>query len=149
LEAARAVGYPLETVWPYDESAVNRSPSWAATRQASKHLEPTRYLRIMAAGSARLDAVKRALAQGYLVVFGAAVDEAFMGLGPAHAAIGPFIGPVVGGHALAIVEHDDDVFTCANSWGEGWGEGGYFRATADMVVESARDLWIVDKGAKR
>ena len=35
----------------------------------------------------------------------------------------------MGGHAVAIVGYDDNVehYIIRNSWGEGWGEGGYFR----------------------
>merc|ERR1719261_1313478 len=35
-----------------------------------------------------------------------------------------------GGHAVACVGYDmvEDVFIFKNSWGDNWGEGGYFRA---------------------
>ena len=39
------------------------------------------------------------------------------------------IGPWIGNHAIALVGYDDDrtCFICKNSWGNGWGENGYFR----------------------
>jgi len=38
-------------------------------------------------------------------------------------------GQAVGGHAVAIVGYDDtaNCWICKNSWGQGWGEDGYFR----------------------
>jgi hypothetical protein len=40
-------------------------------------------------------------------------------------------GPVLGGHAVVVVGYDDNddggAWICKNSWGEGWGENGYFR----------------------
>jgi len=42
-------------------------------------------------------------------------------------------GGVAGGHAVAIVGYDDaaQAWIVRNSWGTGWGEGGYFRIAYD------------------
>jgi hypothetical protein len=36
-----------------------------------------------------------------------------------------------GGHAVLLVGYDDRGFLVKNSWGTGWGDGGYFRITYD------------------
>jgi C1A family cysteine protease len=149
LEFARRRGYPLESAWPYVESRVNRQPSMDAIMQAFDSRSPTRYLRIWDAGAARVDAVKRALGKGHLVVFGVDIDAAFLRLGPDHEPLKPFDRTaLIGGHAMSVVDHDGDVFRCVNSWGTDWGQGGFFRASADLIAWVwARDFWIVDEGA--
>lgn len=41
----------------------------------------------------------------------------------------PAFGPCMGGHAVAVIGYDDgqSAWICKNSWGENWGEGGFFR----------------------
>lgn len=146
LEFARRRGYPAETAWPYVESKVNRQPPMDAIMQAFDKRSPTRYLRVYDAGSARVDAVKRALGKGHLVVFGVDVDAAFLRLGPDHEPVKGFDRKaLVGGHAMAVVDHDGDVFRCVNSWNTDWGDGGFFRVTADFVASPwFRDPWLID-----
>ncbi|MGL1893228.1 MAG: C1 family peptidase [Spirochaetaceae bacterium] len=40
----------------------------------------------------------------------------------------PILGPELGGHCITIVGYSDDkeAWLCKNSWGESWGESGYF-----------------------
>lgn len=148
LEFARKRGYPVESKWPYVESKVNYQPSMDAIMQAFDKRSPTRYLRIWDAGSARVDAVKRALGKGHLVVFGIDIDATFMRLGPDHEPVKGFDRTaLIGGHAMSVLQHDGDVFTCVNSWGTEWGQGGFFRMTADVIASPwFRDPWIIDRG---
>lgn len=52
-------------------------------------------------------------------------------------------GPVAGGHEFEIVGYDaaQQVLLCANSWGTGWGEAGYFR----LRLADYREL-LADQG---
>jgi C1A family cysteine protease len=54
-------------------------------------------------------------------------------------------GDVAGGHCVSCVGYDDagQFWVCKNSWGEGFGEGGYFSiAYGDCGIDST--MWAVD-----
>ena len=50
-----------------------------------------------------------------------------------------FKGLVIGGHSMAIVGYDDTrrVFIVRNSWGESWGDNGYFYLSYDYFSDDA------------
>lgn len=53
----------------------------------------------------------------------------------------------IGGHAVTAVGYDDSAqrFIVRNSWGTGWGIGGYFMMSYAYVTDSslADDLWTI------
>lgn len=51
-----------------------------------------------------------------------------------------------GGHAFAIVGYDHRGFLVRNSWGKGWGEGGYATLTYEDWLENAMDCWVAQLG---
>ena len=51
-----------------------------------------------------------------------------------------------GGHAFAIVGYDHRGFLVRNSWGEGWGDGGYATLTYEDWLENAMDCWVAQLG---
>jgi C1A family cysteine protease len=70
---------------------------------------------------------------GLPVVLGFTVYESFESDQVANTGIVPMPGPaekVLGGHAVLVVAYDDDsqLLTLRNSWGDGWGQKGYFQA---------------------
>jgi len=71
--------------------------------------------------------IKSQLNAGYPVIIGATIDEGFDQAGKGfvwnHA-----VGKQLGGHAMLIVGYDDDrnAFRVMNSWGQGWGDRGYY-----------------------
>ncbi len=76
----------------------------------------------------KLDDIKGALAQSNPVVISFSADNAFM----QHRGAGVFANTVAdkasaGWHAIAVVGYDDrkQAFRLINSWGTGWGDGGY------------------------
>ena len=110
-----------------------------------------RYMRLSAVGDERVGEIRNALALGLPVVFGTNVDKAFQqhtGNGVLHRPQ----GATLGGHAMCIVGDDTqrDAFTVQNSWGTGWGDGGFVALHYDWFADyfGTRDLWVVD-GWKR
>ncbi len=54
---------------------------------------------------------------------------------------------IEGGHAFAIVGYDEAGFWIQNSWGPGWGDGGYALLTYDDWLENGSDVWVARLGA--
>jgi hypothetical protein len=62
-------------------------------------------------------------------------------------------GRVIGGHAFLVDGYNRDIqrFECANSWGENWGDSGYFFMPYNYLLDSdlSADLWterVVEEG---
>lgn len=51
-----------------------------------------------------------------------------------------------GGHAFAIVGYDRRGFLVQNSWGEGWGDGGFATLAYEDWLENAMDCWVAQLG---
>lgn len=134
-----------ERDWPFDASKVNRRPSWRAYRGAHDGKGPSGYYRITEDGSARLDAIRRAIAAEHPVVFGTTVTKTFMpGSGSWHIDRPAGSDPVVGGHAMCIVGYEGDLFRIANSWGTGWRDKGFAWMREDYLTwDQTRDIWVV------
>lgn len=49
-------------------------------------------------------------------------------------------------HAYALVGYDRRGFLLQNSWGEGWGSGGFARLTYDDWLVNAMDCWVAQLG---
>ncbi len=140
-------GFPPESAWPYtdekdahgDGKFQDRPPITADRLAFDQRLGD--YHRIFETGPARIDAVKRAISQGWLVVFGCDVSEEFC-----RNDIEPTIpldppGDTGLGHAMLWDGYRGDDFSTVNSWGAGFGEGGRFKMSADYVLTTS-DLWI-------
>lgn len=146
FRALNKFGFCPESKWPYDVSRFADLPPAAAFRAAFDQRSPTVYKSIVNGGSQRIDPIKRALAAGYLVTFGTLVSEAFVRDPLPSAPLAPPAAgeAIAGGHALCVVGYDGDAFEVLNSWGDGWGEGGYCRFSADyMAWGQTEDLWLV------
>ncbi len=52
-----------------------------------------------------------------------------------------------GGHAFAIVAYDEWGFWIQNSWGRGWGAGGFGRISYDDWLDNGTDVWVARLGA--
>jgi hypothetical protein len=52
----------------------------------------------------------------------------------------------LGGHAFAIVGYDRDGLWIQNSWGRGWGKGGFARLPYDDWLEHGYDVWAARLG---
>lgn len=97
-----------------------------------------------------LEEMKTCLAEGFPFVFGFTVFESFESEEVAKTGILPMpkkFEQVVGGHAVMAVGYDDfrQVFIIRNSWGEGWGNEGYFYMPYAYITDKnlCDDFWTI------
>jgi len=159
-------GVPPEDQWPYDDGpeAFDREPP-AFCYAFAQNFKTIQYFRHDIPGTpaaATLARVKAHLASGHPSMFGFAVYSSIESA-DARGAI-PFPGPgerVEGGHAVVAVGYDDRLeigtggrgrpkttgaLLLRNSWGTGWGDGGYGWLPYAYVERGlAEDFWSVLK----
>jgi len=150
IKSVGKIGAPPETDWPYDIAKFTQKPSAQAIKDAplGKALQYQRVPQVV-------NQMKGCLASGYPFVFGFTVYESFESDRVATTGVVPMPGPneqVLGGHAVLAVGYDDPSqrFLVRNSWGSGWGMGGYFTMPYAYLTDSnlADDLWTVRLVAK-
>ena len=149
IKSAAQWGACPEDVWPYDPAAVTTVPNVPAYA-AGKLDRAIGYHRILGVQSVRVNAMRATLADGDPVVFGFTVYDGFEST--AVAANGKLNMPgtqekTCGGHAVTAVGYDDAErrFIVRNSWGEDWGDNGYFTMPYDYVANPmlSADFWTV------
>jgi len=151
------LGVPDETLWPYDDTPAGYDGSFppssrAAQRPpdtvfaAAKRNEALRYRRV----TQDVNHLRAAIASGFPVVFGFTVFESFEGPDVAATGVAQLPEPdeqVIGGHAVVLVGYDDHdrTFIVRNSWGDGWGQSGYFTLPYAYVAnpQLAHDFWTI------
>lgn len=150
MAAFLAFGAPTETDWPYDPTLLDRIPEDTVYKKALDYV-PTEYARVDG-----FDNVKASLARGYPVVFAASLPEKFWSdvraTGRAPAPTKAELDAVFndyGSHAMLLVGYDlnQEEFLVRNSWGQDWGEKGYFRIGMDTLTAATapHTTWILGK----
>jgi C1A family cysteine protease len=133
-----------ESLWPYDIAKFARLPPARAYAQAARR-KITQYARAKDLGG-----VLDALADGHPVAFGFDVFPTFMSGETARTGLAQMPKPGAkceGGHAVLAVGYDDarEVLIVRNSWGEAWGDKGYFYLPYGYVRQDlAADFWAVE-----
>lgn len=129
--------------WPYHPDRFKDRPPEACYEQARKYLHVEAHRVEQSLGG-----LKSAIFTGDPVAFGFTVFSAFENPSTARTGVVNLPGPgekVLGGHAVLLVGYDDSEarFTCRNSYGAGWGDGGYFTIPYPYVLnpELADDFW--------
>jgi len=146
FEVLNRFGIPEESVWPYDQAKVFVSPSLIAQRAALGHKIHS-YYRIKTMGQERLDEIVAALRSFRPVVFGTLIDKNFPYVHGQGTVIGPPKGATIGGHAMLVVGFIGGNFLVKNSWGKGWGDGGYVLLSPEyMTWVETWDLWVPSLG---
>jgi len=158
-------GVPPEEYWPYtdDEEKFDKEPPafCYAFAQSYKTLQYYRHDPRGTTPAAVLERIKTYLAAGHPAMFGFTVYSSIEAADKRGAI--PFPGPserVLGGHAVAAVGYDDRIkiangssggeragaLLIRNSWGGGWGDGGYGWLPYDYLLKDlAEDFWSVLK----
>lgn len=145
LRVVNRLGAPHESLWPYDISRFTQQPNTESYVDALKH-QATAY---MAVDNKREYDVKAAIAQGLPVVFGFTVFPWFENP-DAQGFCRPVAGqPILGGHCTVVVGYFlfKHVWWAIvrNSWGTGWGIGGYCFMPLRWICTyaNADDFWVI------
>jgi len=150
MAAMLAFGAPTESRWPYQVESYAKPPSPEVYQEAGSNV-PREYARVDG-----LDGVKGALARRYPVVIAVNVPErVYQAAGETGMAPQPTRAEVDnirtrnGRHALLVVGYDQNsgMLTLRNSWGEGWGDRGYFKMSMDTFNEvlAPNTTWILGR----
>jgi C1A family cysteine protease len=150
IKSVGNIGACPETDWAYDITKFTEKPPAPAFKDAPLG-KAVQYQRVPQV----LRQLKGCLASGYPFVFGFTVYESFESDEVAKTGEVPMPAAnekSLGGHAVLGVGYDDKTqrFTVRNSWGPGWGLGGYFTMPYAYLTDSnlADDIWTVRLVAK-
>ena len=150
IKSVGSIGAPPETDWPYAINEFAVKPPTKAYKDAplGKALQYQRVPQV-------LTQMKGCLASGYPFVYGFTVYESFESPQVAQTGVVPMPAAgekVLGGHAVLAVGYDDSSqrFIVRNSWGPGWGMGGYFTVPYAYLTDNnlSDDFWTVRLVAK-
>lgn len=145
IKAVASQGVCPETMWPYVEQSFATRPTAPCFKYAKLH-PAVQYARV----TQNAVQLKACVASGYPFVFGFTVYESFESDEVAKSGIVPMpfsTETLLGGHAVMAVGYDDasQRFLVRNSWGTGWGMGGYFTIPYAYLTDSnlADDFWMI------
>jgi len=145
ITALKTYGVCAESLWPYLINKYATKPTTACYTAAlsdkvitAQNIPPV------------LATMKQALSQGYPFVFGFTVYSSFESKSATATGIIPMPSShdyILGGHAVVAVGYDDahQWFIFRNSWGSGWGAGGYGFISYAYLSNSSltSDLWYI------
>jgi len=145
MKILQQIGCAPESDWPYDIAKFAQTPTFQSTMNATP-FKIIEYHRIT-----NLISLKTALASGYPVVIGIDVYESFESDKVAQTGIVPMPKrreKLLGGHAVLAVGYKDNprsktkgYVTVRNSWGESWGDKGYFYLPYSYFTKHVSDMW--------
>lgn len=131
----RDTGLPIESCYSYTATDGNCANACADWQPSAEKIYAWSWVVIQNSSSS--NSIKIALDKyGPLTSTMEVYDDFYYYTGGVYSKV---TGTYIGGHAILIVGYDDanQCFICKNSWGESWGEKGYFRiaySQADNAV---------------
>ncbi|HEX4737215.1 MAG TPA: C1 family peptidase [Allosphingosinicella sp.] len=146
VKSVATTGVCPEDDCPYDIAKFTDKPSPQAYADAAR-TRVSSYCRV----ARSLMQMKGCLAAGYPFVFGFSVYDSFEGEEVAQTGVlqMPDLSKetLLGGHAVLAVGYDDaeQRFLVRNSWGDGWGQQGYFTMPYSYLLEAnlSDDMWTL------
>lgn len=150
FRTAMEKGVAYESSWAYDPSLLYVLPTeYVIAEAAQNKLLDYSTLNLETQWNVMANGVKTMLGQGKPVYLAFQCDPWFQAESGNFEDL-PYTGPDTGGggHAVAIVGYDnngtednrDDYYIVQNSWGTGWGDGGYGKLGAMEFVPGDYDL---------
>lgn len=142
-------GSPNESFWWYNIRKFTVKPNQKVVTSGINH-------KIKQGLSVTQDLLhmKSILAEGLPFIFGFTVYDSFSSQAVASTGVMPMPKAnerILGGHAVMAVGYDDhkQMFKIRNSWGTGWGLGGYFWMPYSFISnpEYASDMWTANSFA--
>jgi hypothetical protein len=130
-------GVCSDSLWPYNISTFDQTPSADMVADALKHKITSS--KVIPIDQNLLTNIETVVNSGSPVLTAISVYQSFEGNGPSQTGMIPIPNPVnyndpndpqdpfLGGHEVLIVgySHDKQLFTFLNSWGSSWGNGGF------------------------
>lgn len=147
IKTINRIGVCDEQLWPYDINKFSVKPLTDCYIQAERN-RAVKYERL----NNSENELKTCLALGFPFVFGFTVYESFETKQVAKT--GKMTMPTKkeksrGGHAVLGVGFDDSIkcFIIKNSWGDKWGDKGFFYMPYDYITDSdlCADFWVIQK----
>jgi len=145
IKSLNKIGVCPELMWPYEISTFTDKPIDKCYDEATRNTVKE-YARVPQTS----EDMKACVAAGFPFVFGFAVLSSFFSEEVSTTGVMPMPQPddyVLGGHAVQACGYDDDkqVFLVRNSWGETWGDKGYFYMPYDYIADQnlAADFWAI------
>jgi C1A family cysteine protease len=145
IKTVNQQGVCPETAWPYNISEFAQKPHASCYQQGLQH-KVTSYQRV----NRSVAQMEGCLADGYPFVIGFTVYDSFESAQVAKTGILQMPAKsekVVGGHAVLVVGYNDTqkTFIIRNSWGDGWGQKGYFTMPFDYLMNPnlSDDFWTI------
>jgi len=136
---AQEYGFVAEERWPLTASNVNVPPPLDVFR-AGVGAMLAAYYRVGDGGVATL--LRVALSKGFIPIFAMDVDQAYLDYGGADV-YSALTGPRLGSHMQALLGYGPGYFLAANSWGSGWGAGGYVLIAPELFeTRAVRDVLV-------
>jgi len=141
VKAVSKYGACPEVEWPYQIKNFTEKPAPPCYTDAIKY-EVLIYHRVSAQD------IKEVLATGRPVVIGISVYESFESPTVASTGLVPMPKPneqLMGGHAVLVVGYEQDKYIVRNSWGDQWGDKGYFYLPQEYLSNPflASDFWTL------
>jgi len=146
--AANRWGACYAALWPYQIERFAEPPPPACYEVAENH-QALRYERVHQSA----EAIQACLADGWPIIFGAAVYTSFESLSVAMTGVVPTPGsdvPARGmpqGHAMVLVGYDRprNCYLVRNHWGDSWGMAGYCVMSEEYVLHPSLcdDFWCL------
>jgi len=145
VKTLNKLGVCNEDDWTYIEAEFAQKPHLQCYKEAINH-QALSYQRVQR----DLKHLKGCLAEGYPIIFGFTVYDAFEEEKVAKTGVlnMPAKGEkFAGGHAVLAVGYDDASkrFIVRNSWGKKWGKKGYFTMPYDYLLNEnlSDDFWTI------